>query len=105
VPWVLLIIAGLLEVVWALSLRSTQGFTRLWPSVLTLSAMALSFWLLARAMRDLSPGVAYAVWVGIGAVGVALLAPWVLKEPLTLRQVACVLVIAAGIVGLKLVTP
>jgi quaternary ammonium compound-resistance protein SugE len=101
--WGLLVIAGLLEVVWALALRSTQGFTRLWPSVLTIVAMGLSFYLLARSLRTISPGVGYAVWVGIGAVGVALLSPSVLREPaLSWRQLVCVGLIVLGIAGLKL---
>ncbi len=102
--WLMLIIAGLLEIVWALSLRSTEGFTRLWPSVLTITAMALSFLLLARAFRQIPPGVGYAVWVGIGAVGVALLSPLVLREPaLGWKQLACVGLIVLGVVGLKVV--
>lgn len=104
-PWLLLILAGLLEIVWATALRSTNGWTRLWPSVLTGAAMLASFFLLARAMKSIPPATAYAVWVGIGAVGVALLSPWVFKQPLNLKQLACILVIAGGIIALKVVSP
>lgn len=101
-PWILLVIAGLFEVAWAVGLKYTQGFTRLWPSVGTLAAMAASVVLLALAMRDLPAGTAYAVWTGIGAVGTVLLGIWLLGEPATLARLACVGLIVAGIVGLKL---
>ena len=103
--WTLLIIAGVLEVIWATSLRSTQGWTRLWPSVFTAAAMLASFFLLARAMKVIPPATAYAVWVGIGAVGVAVASPWVLKMPVCGKQWACIALIAVGIIGLKLVSP
>jgi len=104
-PWIILIAAGLLEVVWALSLKFTDGWSRLWPSVLTGVAMLASFFLLAKAMKAIPPATAYAVWVGIGAVGVALLSPLVLKDSFNLKQFACVLVIAAGIAGLMIFSP
>lgn len=103
--WILLLIAGLLEVVWAVSLKRTNGFTVLWPSVLTIVAMLGSFFLLARAMITLPTGVAYAVWVGIGAVGAALVSATFMGEKLTGLQIAFLTLIAAGIVGLKVVTP
>ena len=71
-PWIMLVIAGLLEVVWASGMKSTQGFTKLWPSVVVIAAMMASFTLLAQAMRFLPAGTSYAIWVGIGAVGVAI---------------------------------
>ncbi len=104
-PWVYVVIAGLFEVVWATSMKSTQGWTRLWPSVLTLAAMLVSFLLLAKAMQSLPLGVAYTVWVGIGAIGAALAGWLILGERLSAVQWVCVGVIGAGIVGLKLATP
>lgn len=104
-PWITLVLAGLLEIVWASTLKRTDGFSRLWPSVITLSTMALSFWLLSRAMRTLPAGTSYAVWVGIGAAGTALVGAWVLKEPMRAAQWACVALIVGGVVGLKALTP
>lgn len=101
----MLLVAGLLEVVWAVSLKRTQGFTVLWPSVLTIVAMLGSFMLLARAMMTLPTGVAYAVWVGIGAIGAALVAATLFGERLTLPQIAFLALIAVGIIGMKVVTP
>ncbi|MFM9958372.1 MAG: DMT family transporter [Phycisphaerales bacterium] len=103
-PWLTLALAGVLEIVWASTLKHTHGFTRLWPSVLTLTTMALSFWLLSRAMKVLPAGTSYAVWVGIGAAGTALLAPWAAKEPLRAAQLACIALIILGVIGLKLLT-
>ncbi|MDQ3060802.1 MAG: quaternary ammonium compound efflux SMR transporter SugE [Pseudomonadota bacterium] len=101
-PWVLLFIAGLLEVGWAIGLKYTEGFTRLWPSVGTLAAMALSVVLLGLAMRSLPVGTAYAVWTGIGAVGTVILGIVLFAEPATAARLACVGLIVAGILGLKL---
>lgn len=101
-PWTTLVLAGLLEIIWASTLKRTDGFTRLWPSVITLVAMGLSFWLLSRAMRALPAGTSYAVWVGIGAAGTALVGAWLLKEPMRAAQWACVGLIVGGVVGLKL---
>ena len=103
--WLLLGVAGLFEVAWAIGLKYTQGFTRLWPSVLTLLAMAVSIVLLALAMRTLPVGTAYAVWTGIGAVGTVLLGILLFGEPASAARLACIGLILAGIVGLKLVTP
>lgn len=103
--WLLLLIAGLLEVTWAVGLKYTEGFSRLWPSVLTIAAMAASVWLLAIAMRHLPIGTAYAVWVGIGAVGTVILGIFLFKEPMTAPRLISVGLIVAGIVGLKLSTP
>jgi quaternary ammonium compound-resistance protein SugE len=103
--WIMLIVAGLLEVIWAVTLKRTNGFTVLWPSVLTIAAMLGSFFLLARAMVTLPTGVAYAVWVGIGAIGAALVAATLFGERLTPPQTGFLVMIAAGIIGLKVVTP
>jgi quaternary ammonium compound-resistance protein SugE len=100
--WIQLTLAGLLEVVWALGIKRTEGFTRLWPSLYTLAAMGLSFYLLARAVRTLPIGTAYAVWVGIGAVGTALVGLLFLGEPRTLLRIGSVALIVAGVVGLRL---
>ncbi len=105
IAWFYVVVAGLFEVVWATSMKSTEGWTRLWPSVFTVGAMIVSFLLLAQGMRSLPVGVAYAVWVGIGAIGAAAAASVVLGERLTAAQWACIAIIAAGIIGLRLVTP
>jgi quaternary ammonium compound-resistance protein SugE len=101
-PWLLLVIAGLLEVGWAIGLKYTEGFTRLWPSVGTGAAMVASVVLLGLAMRTLPVGTAYAVWTGIGAVGTVILGIALFGEPATLARLACVGLIVAGIAGLKL---
>jgi len=101
-PWVLLFIAGLLEVGWAIGLKYTEGFTRLWPSLGTAAAMTLSVVLLGLAMRTLPVGTAYAVWTGIGAVGTVILGIVLFAEPATAARLACVGLIVAGIAGLKL---
>lgn len=100
--WTLLVIAGLLEVVWAIGLKYTAGFTRLWPSVTTVLAMIASVGLLGLAMRSLPIGTAYAVWTGIGAVGTVILGIVLFHEPATLARIGCAGLIIAGIVGLKL---
>lgn len=101
-PWVLLFIAGLLEMGWAIGLKYTEGFTRFWPSVGTVAAMTLSIVLLGLAMRTLPVGTAYAVWTGIGAVGTVILGIVLFAEPATAARLACVSLIVAGILGLKL---
>jgi quaternary ammonium compound-resistance protein SugE len=101
----LLFIAGLLEVAWAVGLKYTEGFSRLWPSVGTVAAMAASIWLLAIAMRSLPIGTAYAVWVGVGAVGTVILGIVLFGEAASAARLASVALIVAGIVGLKLATP
>ncbi|RVT50566.1 quaternary ammonium compound efflux SMR transporter SugE [Rubrivivax albus] len=100
--WLLLIIAGLLEVGWAIGLKYTEGFTRLWPSVFTIGAMVLSVALLGVAMKTLPVGTSYAVWVGVGAVGTAILGMVLFAEPATAGRLASLGLIVAGIVGLKL---
>ncbi len=104
-PWFLLFVAGLLEVAWAIGLKYTEGFTKPLASVITLAAMAGSVVLLGLAMRSLPVGTSYAVWVGIGAVGTAVLGMVLFKEPATLGRIASLGLIVAGIVGLKLATP
>ena len=100
--WLLLVIAGLLETAWAIGLKYTQGFTRLWPSLWTALAIALSMLLLALAMRTLPAGTAYAVWTGIGSVGTVVLGIALLGEPAGLVRLSCIALIVAGILGLKL---
>ena len=102
--WILLVLAGLLEVVWAVGLKYSEGFTRPLPGVATAVAMAGSFWLLAIALKTIPLGTGYAVWVGIGAVGTALLGMVVFREPATVARLLCIGLIVAGIVGLKLTT-
>jgi quaternary ammonium compound-resistance protein SugE len=104
-PWILLVLAGLLEVGWAIGLKYTEGFTRLWPSVGTIAAMGISLLLLGTAMKSLPVGTAYAVWVGIGAVGTVILGIVLFDEPLNALRVGSVALIVAGLVGLKLATP
>lgn len=101
-PWLTLFVAGLLEVTWAIGLKYTEGFTRLWPSVLTLAAMAASVLLLGLALKSLPLGTAYAVWTGIGALGTAFLGIVLFGEPATAARLASIGLIVAGIVGLKL---
>jgi len=103
--WALLFVAGLFEIGWAIGLKYTEGFTRLWPSVWTGTAMVVSVVLLALAVRTLPIGTAYAVWTGIGAAGTVILGIVLFAEPATALRLACVALIVAGIVGLKLVTP
>ncbi len=100
--WVILFAAGLLEVAWAVGLKFTAGLTRLWPSVLTVAGGLASFTLLAQAAKTLPIGTAYAVWTGIGAVGTAALGILLFGEPRDLPRLACILLIVAGIVGLRL---
>ena len=100
--WTVLFIAGLFEVAWAIGLKYTDGFTRLWPSVGTVVAMTVSVVLLGWSMRTLPVGTAYAVWTGIGAVGTVLLGLVLFDEPATVARLGCVGLILAGIVGLKL---
>lgn len=103
--WLILFAAGLCEIGWAIGLKYTQGFTRLWPSLWTIASMIVSLWLLAVALRTLPLGTAYAVWTGIGAAGTAVLGIVLLGEAATLARLGCIVLIVAGIVGLKLATP
>lgn len=104
-PWLLLILAGLFEVGWAIGLKYTDGFTRLWPTVWTAAAMLISLGLLGLAMKSLPVGTAYAVWVGVGAVGTVILGIVLFAEPANTLRLISVGLIVAGIVGLKLSAP
>jgi len=101
----LLLLAGLFEVVWAVGLKYSQGFTRLWPSVATVIAMLISMVLLAMAMRTLPMGTAYSVWVGIGAVGTVIFGIALWDEPVNAARMISVAFIIIGVIGLKFATP
>ena len=103
--WIILILAGIFEIGWAIGLKYTEGFTRFWPTVGTVLAMVISLGLLGIAMKSLPVGTAYAVWVGVGAVGTALLGIVLLGEPANAGRLLSLALILAGIVGLKLATP
>jgi len=100
--WLYLTISGLLEIAWALGIKKTEGFTRLWPSVYTLVTMGVGFYLLAKAVRTLPIGTAYAVWVGIGAVGTAVFGILFLGESRSAMRLAAIALIVLGVVGLRL---
>ena len=102
--WTLLFVAGLFEVGWAIGLKYTAGFTKLWPSVGTVTAMVASVYLLSLALKAIPVGTGYAVWTGIGAVGTAILGIILLGEPATWPRLGCIGLIVAGIAGLKLVS-
>ena len=103
--WVILVIAGLFEVGWAVGLKYTEGFTKLWPTAWTVLAMIISLWLLGIAMKSLPVGTAYSIWVGVGAVGTVILGIVLLGEPANTARLISVALIIAGIIGLKLATP
>ena len=103
-PWLILAIAGLFEIGWAIGLKYTEGFSRLVPSVLTAGAMIVSLVLLGLALKTLPVGTAYAVWTGIGAVGTAILGIALFGDPATIARLSCIGLIVAGIVGLKIVS-
>ena len=100
--WVYLVIAGLFETVWAVGLKYTEGFTRPGPSLGTVAAMMVSFWLMAQALKSIPMGTAYAVWTGIGAVGTVLFGILYLGEPSHAVRILCILMIVGGIIGLRL---
>lgn len=100
-----LVLGGLFEIAWAIAMKYSEGFTRTWPTVWMVIAMAISLWLLGLAMKSLPVGTSYAVWVGIGAVGTAILGIVLFNEPANGLRIASVVLIVAGIVGLKLATP
>jgi quaternary ammonium compound-resistance protein SugE len=101
--WVYLVVAGVFEVGWAIGLKYTEGFTRLWPTLGTVGAMVISLGLLGLALKSLPVGTAYAVWTGVGTVGTAILGIALFQEPADAVRLACIGLIVAGIVGLKLV--
>lgn len=103
--WFILIIAGLFEIGWAIGLKYTEGFTRLWPSIWTLLAILISISLLSIAMKSLPVGTAYAVWVGVGIVGTAIFGVIVFEESVDFVRLFCLGLIVTGIVGLKLIIP
>jgi len=102
--WIYLVVAGLFECGWAIGLKYTNGFTKPVPTFFTVSAMAISFWLLSAAMKTIPVGTAYSVWTGIGAVGVAILGMFLFGESRDVLRIMCLLLIVSGIVGLKLVS-
>ncbi|QHI97492.1 quaternary ammonium compound efflux SMR transporter SugE [Xylophilus rhododendri] len=102
--WVILLVAGLCEIGWAVGLKYTHGFTRLWPTVGTIAAMAVSISLLGVAMRELPVGTAYAVWTGIGAIGTAILGIFLFGDSASAARLACLVMVGGGIIGLKLVS-
>lgn len=99
--WVYIVFAGLLEIGWALGLKASEGFTRPLPTTFTIITASISFWLLAQAMRDLPAGTAYAVWSGIGAFGTVLLGIVFFQDSVSVAKLACLMMIVAGIVGVK----
>lgn len=101
-PWIILVIAGLLEVTWAIGLKYTEGFTKLWPSVVTVFALIASVYLLAIAAKSIPIGTAYAVWTGIGALGAVILGIVLFKEPATALRILFIATLLGSIVGLKL---
>jgi quaternary ammonium compound-resistance protein SugE len=103
--WVSLFVASLFEIVWAVGLKSTHGLTKFWPSVFTVAAMAVSFVLLALAIRTIPVGTGYAIWTGIGALGTAAVGMMFFSEPVTVWRLAFLLLIAVGVIGLKFSNP
>lgn len=103
--WIYLVLAGLFEIGWAVGLKYTDGFTRLWPSLWTAASMVVSVVLLARALREIPVGTGYAVWTGIGVVGTAVLGMILFGESRDALRLLCIVLIVSGIIGLKLVSP
>jgi quaternary ammonium compound-resistance protein SugE len=103
--WIVIVIAGLFETGWAIGLKYTEGFTRLWPTVWTVLSMIVSLWLLGIAMKSLPVGTAYTVWVGVGAIGTVILGIALFDEPVNAPRLISVALIIAGIIGLKLASP
>ena len=104
IAWIILFVAGLFETAWAIGLKYSNGFTKLWPSVFTIIAMAISIWLLSISLKTLPVGSAYAVWTGIGAVGTAILGIILFHESKDILKILFILMIVAGLVGLRLVS-
>lgn len=103
--WLILFLAGLFEIIWAVGLKYTGGFSRLWPSIGTLAAMLISVILLAQAMKSLPVGTAYAIWTGIGAAGAVIVGIVMFNEPATIARLICLGLIVGGVIGLKLTSP
>jgi quaternary ammonium compound-resistance protein SugE len=103
--WIYLFIAGILEVAWAIGMKYSEGFTKLWPSVWTIITMIISFALLSQALKTIPVGTGYAVWTGIGTVGAAILGIVLFNEPRDAARLICIFLIVAGIAGLKLLSP
>ena len=104
-PWIYLLLAGIFEIGFAIGLKYTEGFTQLWPSMGTIVAAGISLWLLTQALRTIPVGTAYAIWTGIGAVGVATLGVVLFSESASPARLGCIALIVAGVVGLKLFSP
>jgi quaternary ammonium compound-resistance protein SugE len=102
IPWLYLVVAGVMEVIWAIGLKYTDGFSKLGPSVFTILTMIGSFFCLSQAVRTIPIGAGYAIWTGIGAAGTAILGVVLFAEPVTPTRVACLVLILAGVLGLKL---
>ena len=102
--WFYLVVAGLFEVVWAIGLKYTEGWTRLWPSVGTLAAMVVSFWCLSQSLRSIPIGTGYAIWTGIGAVGAAALGILLFGDSASWPRLLCIGLIVCGVIGLKMVS-
>ena len=103
--WIYLLLAGVFEIGFAIGLKYTEGFTRLWPSLGTIVSASISLWLLTQALRTIPVGTAYAIWTGIGAVGVATLGMVLFSESASPARLGCIALIVAGVVGLKLFSP
>ena len=103
--WFYLLLAGLLEIGWAIGLKYTHGFSRLWPSIATLACMAVSFLFLSLSLKTIPIGTGYAVWTGIGAAGTAILGILIFNEPREAARILCLILIIAGAIGLKLTSP
>lgn len=103
-PWFILFIAGLFEVVWAVGIKYTDGWTRLWPAVFTVLAMLASFYLLSLALKHIPMGTAYAIWTGIGTTGTVVYGIIYFKEPADLLRIICILLIVSGIAGLRILS-
>lgn len=104
-PWIYLLLAGVFEIGFAIGLKYTEGFSRLWPSVATVVAAGISLWLLTQALKQIPVGTAYAIWTGIGALGVVTLGIVLFSESASPARLACIGLIVAGVIGLKLVSP
>lgn len=103
--WFFLFIAGLFEAAWAIGLKYTEGFTRLYPSIFTVACMLLSFYFLSQALKTLPIGTGYAVWTGIGIIGTTILGTLLFNEPMGFARFFCIILIFSGIIGLRIISP